>query len=260
MSKSARKLHARKRRGNRPADLIARIAQLHDAGPAVGQFQGIPVAQWTEQYRRIREAGRRLSKTLAEHIDKEGLRFSAQLLGILHGGIFVLNDEEEMSVLFDHAIHNYRPDGLNAVERLAKQSPPEDDSDEAAWLAGALRPYYSMFLIVDRLRGFGIQARDVISGEAVLIADISFSRSATLGLTLAARLFPMEGFHITSGTALPIVNERVFLEIGTYLGRTCPKVKDVRSLPPERALYLESFIIRTCLAAGAMERVRYEDG
>ena len=126
MSKSARKLRARKRRGHRPTDLKTRIEDLHDAGPVVEQSQSMPVALWTERYKRIREAGRRLNETLVESIDSQGMRFSADLLGILRGDVFVLKDESEMTVVMDHAIHNYRPDGLNAVERMAKESPPED--------------------------------------------------------------------------------------------------------------------------------------
>jgi hypothetical protein len=70
----------------------------------------------------------------------------------------------------------------------------------------------------------------------------------------------MDHFSITSGTALPIADERVFLAIGKYLSRVCPNVKDVRSLPRERALFLESYIIRTCLAARAARHVHFEDG
>jgi hypothetical protein len=257
MRKSRRKPGARKKSGQRPTNLQTRIEQLSGAGPVVAQFQDVPIGEWTERYRRIRKAGRGLSNTLVASIDGQGLRFSAELLGILHGDTFILNDENEMTVVVDHAIHNYRPDGMNAVERLVKQSPPEEGSAEADWFAGALRSYHSMFLIVDRIRGFGVQARDVISGEPVLIADINFGQTATIGLTLAARLLPLGDFCITSGTALPMADERVFLEIGKYLGRTCPNVKEVRSLPRDRALYLESFIIRSCLAASAIERIRF---
>lgn len=258
MSKSAKKRRARNRRKNRPTDLKSRIEQLHGAGPVFEQSQGIPATQWSEQYQRIRGAGRRLNEALVESIDKEGMRFAAKSLGMLRGDVFVFDDEDEVSLMMDYAIYNYRPDGMNAIERMAKESPPDDDSDEATWMAGALQSYHSMFLVVDRLPGFGIQARDVFSGEAVLVADVSFSESATLGLTVAARLLPMENFSMTSGTALPVTHQRVLLEIGKYVGRTCPKLKHVRSLSPDRALYLESYVIRTCLAAGGMQRIRYE--
>ena len=172
-------------------------------------------------------------------IDDQGLQFSAQHLGILHGDTFVLNDENEMIVVIDHAIHHYRPAGMNAIERLAKESPPPEGSFEAIWLAGAQRPYHSIFLIVDRLHGFGVQARDVLTGEAVLITDINLSRSATIGLTISARLMPMGDFYITSGTALPIAEEEIILSIGDYLRRACRNVKNFGNLPRDRALLLE---------------------
>jgi hypothetical protein len=99
----------------------------------------------------------------------------------------------------------------------------------------------------------------VLSGDAVLIADINFSRSATLGLTFATRLLTMDDFCMTSGTALPITDERILLEIDSYLRRTCQKVKDFRSMPHDRALLLESFIIRACLAARAAQHIHYEN-
>lgn len=117
-----------------------------------------------------------------------------------------------------------------------------------------------MFLIVDRLPGFAVQARDVLTGEAVLIADTNFSQSAPIGLTLSARLLPMADFSITSGTALPIAEEEVLLAISDYLRRACGNVKDFRNLPRDRALLLESFIIRACLMGGAIKRIRHEDG
>jgi hypothetical protein len=75
-------------------------------------------------------------------------------------------------------------------------------------------------LVVDRLPGFGVQTRDVLSVDAALIAGINFRRTATRGLTLASRLLPVAEFRTTSGTALPITEEKVLLEIGRYLRRT----------------------------------------
>ena len=99
----------------------------------------------------------------------------------------------------------------------------------------------------------------MLTGDAELVADVSFSQSASEGLCLATRLVPFDDFSITSGAALPIVEEQVFLEVGRYIDRFCPKPKDVRNLSRDRALLLESFITRTCLLARSSQFIRYDD-
>jgi len=161
--------------------------------------------------------------------------------------------------LFDHAIYNWRPQGKNVIERYLAEARPDEQSLERQWLEAALRARHSIILVVGIVPGFGVQARDVLTGDAVLVADVSFSQSASEGLCLATRLLPFDEFWITAGAALPVVDERALLEIGRYVDRVCPKAKDARNLSRDRALLLESFISRTCLLARSSQHIRYEN-
>jgi hypothetical protein len=213
---------------------------------------------WREQYSRVRAAGKRLNMHLPSLVPSEGLRFSAEHLGILRGDIFVFGSEDETAVLIDHAIYNYRQDGLTVIQRYARENPPRPGTDEETWLQAALRAYHSIFLVVGVVKDFGLQTRDVFSGEEVLVADINSSRCADVGFSFASRMLPLENFSFTGGATLPIVDVQVLERVDDYLQRTCAGVKDFRTMPRERALLLESFITRTCLASGASERVRYQ--
>jgi hypothetical protein len=195
---------------------------------------------------------------LADSVKNEGLQFAAQNLGVLREGVFVLGDESEFAIIFDHAIYNYRVGGMNAVERFARESPPAKDTDEAIWLDAALRARYSMYLVVERIPGLGLHVRDVFSEEALLVADLNLSRTAPIGGTLAGRLVPTKDFWMTTGACLPVNDDTTLVEIGRFVQRTCPKsFSGLAGLSAERALLVESFITRTCLSSGAIGRMRF---
>jgi hypothetical protein len=127
------------------------------------------------------------------------------------------------------------------------------------WLQAAAQSRYTLSLLGEAIPGIGVTARDVFSGEELVLLDVNFSRSAVAGLTMASRLIPVDDFYMTGGAPLPVLSEAVLLRIGEYVARTCPDVKDLRTLPPNRATWLEAFIIRACRSDSASERVRYAD-
>jgi hypothetical protein len=114
-------------------------------------------------------------------------------------------------------------------------------------------------LIRESLPGFGVLTHDIFANEPILLADHNLSRTAMAGQTMATRVLPFGNYCCTSGAPLPIVDLDILQNIGNYLRRTFGRTNNLRKLPRQQALLLESFITQTCLRFGASLRVAYAE-
>ena len=209
-------------------------------------------------YRQLRQVGIQLNHKLVKTLSTETLKAGGRMLGFLRNETFVFDSEDETSVLMDFCIHNLRVDGLNAVQRYLKNSPPPAGSDEHLLLPAMLRGYYSLFQVVETERGVGATVFDALRGGTHFLADIGFGATARPGDILATRVFPFEelGFLVSGGAALP-VTPPTLARIRQELSRLFPPGTDFARLTPERESELAAMAIRVCLAAGMSERIAY---
>jgi hypothetical protein len=156
------------------------------------------------RYKRLREVGRELNSKLVKRLSKDVLDEGGKKLGILQGGTFVFNSEDESSILMDYCIYDVRRKGRNAVEQYLIDSAADPESDEMVCLRVMQHAIYSVFIVESVDPGLGVTVRDVFSNKTILIVDMGFSNSAVPGLILASRLLFHEDFAVTGGTALPV--------------------------------------------------------
>lgn len=256
MSKQqARKLAAR-RRQDALATITDRIANS-SATLSAPDYQTL--AQWTERYRRLRRQGVEFTAPLLEALPKEIMDHAAEELGILERGVYVFESEEELNVLMDHALH-YAPPGKEPfVASYFRSNPPPPGSDDEVLARAMLGARFVLALVVERFPGFGLEVRDLLTGEPFLVADIHFSQSKCLGLTLAGRLHPLDDFWMFSGAMVPVAHEDVFAEIAQYFDRVLGGWRPLAGLAPDRQRLAESFILRTCLEYEPFARMRTEN-
>ena len=161
-------------------------------------------AELLARYKPLRRAGVALNSRLVKTLSRSVLDEGGKKLGILKGNVLTLDSDDELSVLMDYCIFDVRRRGLNAVERYLQKSPPAPDSDDDALLQAMRQARYSLFAAEALEPGLGVHVRDLLADEALFLVDLGFSRTATVGMILAARVMAPEGVTITTGAALPV--------------------------------------------------------
>jgi len=192
----------------RPPESSPEPEPLQETGPA--ERPGGEPPDYTplvRRYKRLRKVGRELNNRIFETLSREAIEQTARRLGMWRDGTLVLETQDEMSVLMDHAIHGYFEDGRNAVDRYVEAHPPQPASDEAAVLWAARQAFFAIPKVEEVVPGVGVWARDLLRDERFLLVDMGLSQSAVEGGVLATRLLPFERFVMTSGAALPASSE-----------------------------------------------------
>lgn len=156
-------------------------------------------------YQRLREVQRRLNETLFSTVSPKGVKESARAIDIWRDGGIVFDHQDDVGVLADFAIHDYRASGKNAVERfVGSRAPALDDEDVATVIRGMLAARYTLVGVTEVLDGAGVQVLDLLYGTRMVLIDVSLGEIATPRTVLAARLLPMGGWCMTSGATLPV--------------------------------------------------------
>jgi hypothetical protein len=205
------------------------------------------------EYLALREKTRALNHRLVKSISNPALQESARRLGLWNNGMLTFDEQDEISILMDYCIYDFRRNGANAIDRFLKHRQDELDSDEIAILQSFQRAYYSLFIIESVEKGLGVNVIDCLSEGRTFIVDLGFSKTASPGHLLATRIVTIQGMTITTGAALPLpasalsaIQNFLAYEIGS----------DLKGVRPWT---LSALIIRFCLEVGASSSVRYED-
>jgi len=219
-------------------------------------------ARLVDRYKRLREIGWRLNnKVLAEYFSERAFKTSGKKLGIWRKGALVLENEDEMGVLMDYCIHDYRDEGGSAVERYMADSHPECDSDEYAVLKAMLESFHTLVRVTKVLPGVGVRVTDLLTDCDYLLIDLGLSKTGRKGIVMATRILSYGEFVTTSGAGLP-VDEDMLCEIrDSILPRHRPDKEGRCTLSGgrRRADDLAAAIIRLCLQRGASDRIQYTD-
>jgi hypothetical protein len=162
------------------------------------------------------------TKVMEACLDRALLDRAGHFLGILHGDRLVLDNEEEMSVLMDFALHDLPVDGKNAFERYRAQiggaNSTEDEllaalstASTSLFKVSAVAPSDGLLLLVDLAHG----------GRPLPLVDRNFSRSATPGVHMFCRPVQVGSITMTSGICLafPGPIERALRKQEQRLGR-----------------------------------------
>jgi hypothetical protein len=217
-----------------------------------------PQTEMLARYQHLRRVGIELNNRLVGTLAKSDFDEGGKKLGILKKNVLLLDTEDVIAVLADYCVHDVRRQGVNAIERFLATSPPAPGSDEMVLLQALRQARFSLFLVESLEPGVGVHVRDLVRDEPLFLVDIGFSRTAPVGMVLAARITSPEGITQTTGAALPVgvlpAGERArFLQglMAFFQG------KDVRQLSPEEASTFAANVLRTCLRHGAAEHVEY---
>jgi hypothetical protein len=172
-------------------------------------------------------------------------------IGILRGGILLLDSMDMSNVLMDRCLYDWFEDGKNLVQRYAEAHPADPQTDEGYILQASLQASYRLLVFQSAVPGAGIYCRDVLGMEELFLMDIGLSRSVMdADAALATRTIPLGEYWMTGGAALPIPSKDAALDTLNQIERAAPRWSRT---PGAMALSM----VRACLAAGAADHVAY---
>ena len=214
-----------------------------------------------ERYKEFRTAGRELNMALAKQLPKAAVPECGKKLGLIKAGTLILNNDDEIAVLYDYCLHHYRRDGKTTIERHLENAPPPPESIEMALLQAMLAAYYAVFEIVEIHPHKGAALRNLANGELIDLLDISLSETGEPGIVLAGRILPLADFNMSSGTLIPLpgsaYEDKIKPVIRKFTKSAEPGQKPKLSAGQEATYTAE--IIRVALHADGEDNVFYTD-
>lgn len=213
-----------------------------------------------DRYKRFREAGRNLNLTLVKQLPKDAVPECGKKLGISKAGTLILNNDDEIAVLFDYCLYHYRRGNKTVIERYL-ESPPAADSLEMALLQAMLQARFSAFMIMKITPRQGAVLRDLVQGDTLDLADIGVSETGAPGTVLVGRLLPLPDFYMSSGALIPLpepVYQEHLLPVVKKFMPDGPSAQHRPMSATQTAAYVAQ-MIRVALHAGGADNVFYSD-
>jgi hypothetical protein len=102
----------------------------------------IPSSADVERYKRWRGLARDLNHRIVETIPREAMHQVGEAIGILRGGVLVLESEDQSSVLMDCCLYDWIREGKNLVEKCAESHPAAPGTEEHELLQAYLQAKY----------------------------------------------------------------------------------------------------------------------
>jgi hypothetical protein len=181
-----------------------------------------------DTYLRLRQAQRSLNEQLFREIGKAGIQDCARALGLWGNGIMIFDEEDDIGLLADFAIHEHE-EGRAAIER--RMTSAEVSDDERVVLTAMLSSRFTLLGVTEIVPDVGARALDLLSEEPFLLADVNLSATGSRGIIMAAHLLPFETFVMTSGAPLPFDPEIARLLLAGMRARSISPA-DLAALPP----------------------------
>lgn len=170
---------------------------------------------------RISAARNVVYAALLKSLTPKAMEDSAKKLGFWRRGALSLRQEEELAVVTDFAIHHYRPDGKNTVERTLANRGTTFDATERAVLEAMARSRFTVLELEASEDGVTFAARDRLYDETVVIGDEGLGKIAQRGQLIATRIVLVGEIAVLTGAALPFDRELAD-DLRTVLERRWP--------------------------------------
>lgn len=214
-----------------------------------------------DRYKQLREVGRRLNVELAKQVPKSVVPECGKKLGIAKAGTLVINNEDEIAILYDYVFHHFRRADKTVIDRYLEATPPALESPEAELFRAMQKSYYSLFRIERTKPRQGAVLRDLLTDASLDLLNISLSDTGKPGIILAGRILPFGDFAMSSGTMIPVpelvYQQHIIPIIDKFLGE---KARDSHPLlPPAQEAAFVAQIIRAALREGGEDNTFYTD-
>jgi len=211
-------------------------------------------AVFLARYRRLREIGKNHHSAMLDFVSKSAMITQAQRLGLVQGKTLVLNDMDEMNLVFDLLFYTAQKDRSRSVDRYARSVQSTLNNDEKLVLEAMRRDRFSIITSVRRHDVAGLVVEDVFRGSEYWLVDEGFEKSFQEGMMLATRLYALEGFAMAAGSG-------VLLGVD-LINQALADTPLLRRKKPNEAINDRRFaeaIYRAAIESGATENITFQD-
>jgi hypothetical protein len=208
-----------------------------------------------DRYRHLRAISARCHSAALGRLARPTILEHAKHLGLAYGQAVWVESDEEMTLIFDLAIHTAKPGRTRAIDRYTKAEKPSTKPEEAYMLEAMRQARFSMWRIERRHEITGMIVTDLLRDSETWLVDEALTNTARPGLTFASRLCWPADFAITCGLVVPVdaeLMEDVLLDSAAWLRHAEP---DKMADDPRFA----KAIYRAALYAGTMDQVVFQE-
>jgi hypothetical protein len=157
-----------------------------------------------DRYRHLRTLTNQHLGGALKHVSKTAIKEAARRIGLWSAGKLVLDSPDELNLVFDVAVFDTRTGQSRALDRYARAHPPAAGSDEAVVLDALQHCRFRIIRVLRRHAIAGLVVLDTATQEDLWLMDEGFERTAGTGMGLGTRLLRVNGFHMTTGAAVPV--------------------------------------------------------
>lgn len=156
------------------------------------------------RYRHLREINRDQQSSTVGCVARDTILDYGRRLGIAHGSKLVCGSMEEISLIFDLAVHCGKAGRSRAIDRYARSLRPSPEGDHAMMLHAAQAARFRLWCVERPHEIVGLRVTDLVSGEALWLIDEGLELSAGNGQGFAGRLMVVDDFVMTCGVVVPV--------------------------------------------------------
>lgn len=213
-----------------------------------------------EQYRQLRKQGRESSLALIRQLPPPAVPECGKKLGLYKSGTLILNQDDELAIVYDYCLHHYRRAGKNVIERALENTAAAQDSPDRAFLQALMGARFSVFCIEDILPHRGARLRDLITGDTMDLTDLGLSSTGQPGILLTGRLLRIGEITLSSGTLIPVPEPVYHSRILAVIQKFIPEIPTAHpELSASQSAAMEAQIQRIALHEGGEDNVFYTD-
>jgi len=205
------------------------------------------------RYRHLRAIAMRHNSAALGFVSRQVVLENAKRLGLAEGRMLVAGSEEEMTLVFDLALHAAKEARSRALDRYARATPLPPGSDEVHMLDAMRHARFSIWRIERRHEAVGLVINDVLRETEEWLVDEKLEASASAGMAFAGRICEPGGFAMTCGVIVPVTRDLIeAVTLDTLAWRRGDPGQVAQDPRFATAIY------RAALDSGIMDRVAYE--
>ena len=204
------------------------------------------------RYRHLRALTNRHLNAALDCVAASTLNERVRHLGITRRGA-QSESEEEMSLVFDLAVHTSKPGRSRAIDRYARAVEFAAGSDEDRTLQALCNARFSIWRLDRRHEQAGVVVTDVLRGGETWLLDENMASSAELDGTFASRLSFPDAFAVTCGVVVPV--DAVLLHQVLNAGTAWMQTADPVALGDDPRF--ATALYRAATGARVMDQIRF---
>ncbi len=162
-----------------------------------------------EKYKEYRKISKELNNKIMDTcLDPDVFKKSARLLGAARGDVLILDDEDELNILMDFALREYKVNKQTTVE-LYREKVGWENEIEKEILDAFISSYTSLFKITSISKAEkSLILEDILNKkDNIKIIDRALSKSAESGLLVFIRIVPFKDFNMSAGILFAFYGE-----------------------------------------------------